>query len=128
MQESKEKKIIFVIDDDKFFRTIANEALKDTYEVVVFEAGRELIEYFLDGVQPVPDLILMDIVMPEMDGWITYSRLKKIDTAKNIPVVILSSVSGTTATDHALEIGVNDYITKPCNIDDLLERIKKLIP
>ena len=126
MQEEK-KKLILVIDDNDFYHATAKLILKDTYNIITAQSGKEAIEYLQDGNNRLPDLILLDIVMPDMDGWLAYNSIRKIDTAKDIPVAIVSSVGGTTATNHAHSVGVADFISKPYNKNDLLERISKII-
>ena len=127
MQEGKNKKLILLVDDNEFYHTAAKLIFKDVYEVVSVKSGVEAVEYFINAAGPVPDLIMLDIVMPDMDGWSTYNRLKTIDAVKNIPIAIVSSTSGISPEIHAHYAGVADYIIKPYTKDDLLERIKKIL-
>ena len=122
-----EKKLILLVDDNEFYHAAAEAILKDAYDLIVCTSGMEAVEYLLDGGNRVPNLILMDIVMPDMDGWLTYNRLREIEAVKNIPFIIVSSVSGESAENHAQAVGVADFITKPYNKTDLLEKISKNI-
>ena len=122
-----EKKLILLVDDNEFYHAAAEAILKDFYDLVVITSGKEAVEYLLDCCNRIPDLVLLDIVMPDMDGWQTYKRLRDIETAKNIPFIIVSSVSGESAEDHAQAVGVADFVTKPYNKSDLLEKINKNI-
>ena len=126
MQELK-KKLILIVDDVDFYHTAAEIILKDTYDIATAKSGKEAIEYFLDGNKRIPDIILLDIVMPDMDGWLTYNRIRKIETAVNIPVIFLTSVQGESIEDHAQTVGVTEIISKPYDKKDLLERIKTIL-
>ena len=123
----KEKKLILLVDDNDVFHTVTEQILKDAYDIISVRSGKEAVEYFLDGAGQIPDLILLDLVMPDMDGWLTYNRLRKIDEIKDTPIAIVTSVSGAPAENHAQYVGVADFIAKPFNKSDLLERVKKII-
>ena len=126
MQELK-KKLILLVDDIEFYHTAAEIILKDTYDIVTAQSGKEAVEYLLDGNNRVPDLILLDIVMPDMDGWLTYNRIRKIDTAIHIPVVLITSVQGESIENHAQTVGVADIVTKPYDKQILLDKIEKIL-
>ena len=123
----QEKKVILLVDDNDFYNTNAELILKNTYEIIVAKSGMEAVEYFLDGIGRIPDLILLDIVMPDMDGWLTYNRLRQIDSAKNIPIAIVTAVSGSSVENHAQNVGVADFISKPYDKKDLLERVNRIL-
>ena len=125
MQKLKEKKMILLVDDFEFYLETAAIILKDKYEIITASSGQEAIEYLLGGGK-IPDLILLDIVMPEMDGWVTYSRLKEISSEHNVPIAFVTSMFGTSVEKHAYDIGIADFITKPYNKNDLLTRIEKI--
>ncbi|MCL2044562.1 MAG: response regulator [Treponema sp.] len=122
-----EKKLILLVDDIEFYHTTAEVILKNTYDIVTAKSGKEAVEYLLDDNNRVPDLILLDIVMPDMDGWLTYNRLRKIDATVNIPVILLTSVQGESIENHAHSVGVADILMKPYKKNDLLEKIKKYL-
>ena len=122
----KEKKLILLVDDNEFYHTTIDIFLKDTYDIVTAKSGKEAVEYFLDDNNHVPDLILLDIVMPDMDGWLTYKRIRKIENAVNIPVILITSVQGESIETHAQSVGVVDILTKPYEKKDLLEKINKV--
>jgi putative two-component system response regulator len=118
-------KKIFLVDDDEIHLTILENILKDKYEVIAAKSGKDALEYMLSGV--VPNLILLDILMPNLDGWETFNRLRAISFLQDVPIVFLTSVSESAEVEHAQEIGAADYITKPYNKDDLLDRIEKIL-
>ena len=122
----QEKKLILLVDDNDFYHTAAELILKNTYDVISVRSGKEAVEYLLDSSRT-PDLILLDIVMPDMDGWLTFNRLRKIAGAENTPIAIISSVYGEAVENHARSVGAADFITKPYDKKDLLQRIGKII-
>jgi len=117
------KKILFV-DDDEIFLSIVENMLKGEYEIITAKSGKEALDCLLKG--PVPNLVLLDIVMPQMDGWETFNKIKGISLLKDVPVAFLTSVGNTNDVNHANEIGAADYIYKPCKREDLINRIEAL--
>jgi len=118
-------KKIFVVDDDEIYLTMLENMLKDKYDVITTKSGKEALGYFLKGV--VPNLILLDILMPDLDGWETFNRLRAISFLQDVPIVFLTSIAESAEVQHAHEIGAADFITKPYNPEDLLNRIEKLL-
>jgi putative two-component system response regulator len=120
-----EKKKILLVDDNKIQLIIAENVLKNDYTVFIATSGKEAIEHLLKG--STPDLILLDIIMPEMDGWETFHRIKAISLLKDIPIMFLTSETEESIEKKAFEIGAVDYIKKPFKREDLLNRIKNNI-
>jgi len=118
-------KKIFLVDDDEIYLSMLENILKDKYEVITAKSGKEALGYLIKGV--VPNLILLDILMPDLDGWETFNRLRAISFLQDVPIVFLTSVVETAEVEHAQEIGAADYITKPYDRDDLLNRIEKIL-
>jgi CheY-like chemotaxis protein len=125
MENSDEKKTILLVDDNAIHITIAETMLKKDYNVKLAKSGKEAIDFFLRG--EYPDLVLLDIVMPNMDGWETYHKLKAISLLKNLPIAFLTSVNEDGEEKRAYEMGAVDYIKKPYEKNDLLSRIKEYI-
>ena len=125
MQKTTEKKLILLVDDNVFYHTTVGTILSDKYEVITAKSGREAIEHLLKGI--VPDLVLLDIVMPEMDGWVTYRRIRELSLEQDIPIVFVTSMYGTSEVKHAYDMGAADFITKPYKREDLLNRIENII-
>jgi methyl-accepting chemotaxis protein/ActR/RegA family two-component response regulator len=120
-----EKRKILVVDDDDILLTMAETVLKDNYNVVTAQSGKEALGLFYQGL--VPQLILLDLIMPEMDGWNTYSRIKAIGSMHDTPIAILTSSDDPKDLQHARELGAVDYIKKPFKKDDLQNRIEKIL-
>jgi CheY-like chemotaxis protein len=109
---------ILVVDDDPDIREAISNALSDEgYQVTGASNGREALAQ-LRG-QTRPSLILLDMMMPEMDGWRFRLELKKLPELASIPVVILSAHGNVR--DAALALGAADYLRKPLRLDSLLE-------
>jgi putative two-component system response regulator len=119
------KKRVFLVDDDEIHLSIVEDILKDEYEIITAKSGKDALEYLLKGI--VPDLILLDILMPDMDGWETFIRIRSVNSLQLVPVVFLTAVIESAKAEHAQEIGAADYITKPYKVDDLLNRIEKIL-
>jgi putative two-component system response regulator len=120
------KKKILLVDDDEVQHVIAENILKDQYEIFKAKSGNEALKYLCTN-GFVPNLVLLDILMPEMDGWEDFNRIKAISLLKSVPVVFLTAVSETTEEKRAFDLGADDFITKPYDKDTLLDRIKKIL-
>ena len=116
-------KIILLVDDDEIQLAITESELKDEYEVVMVKSGKEALE-FLGKNQVIPDLILLDILMPTMDGWTVFDKINDIANLKSTPIMFYTSLDEDSAKEKAYEIGAFDFITKPCEQSVLLDKIK----
>jgi len=123
--DKKEKKKILLVDDNLIQLSIVEILLRKNYEVTSAKSGKEALDNLLQGL--VPDLIVLDILMPNMDGWEAFGRIRAISLLHNVPIVFLSAVNEKTEIDRAFQMGAADFITKPFNGKDFLERIKKAI-
>ena len=97
------------------------EALKDDYRIMVANSGAKAIELVLSDTPP--DLILLDIVMPGMDGYEVCRRIKVTPTGNRIPVIFVTVVDATQEKVKGFSIGAADYITKPFDIDEVRARV-----
>ncbi len=114
-------KIILVVDDEKDIVEMMKYNLeKEGYTVLTALNGRRALEQ----VQHKPDLILLDVMMPEMDGWEVCRRLKRDDQSANIPVIFLTAKGSEVDEVVGLELGADDYIIKPISIRKLIARVK----
>jgi CheY-like chemotaxis protein len=120
-----EKKKILIVDDDAIHLEMVKTILQADYEVATAQSGKDALGLFYQGL--VPQLILLDLIMPDMDGWNTYSRIKAISGLYHTPIAFFTSSKDPKDIKHAQEMGVVDYIKKPYNKDDLLRRIKNIL-
>lgn len=117
---TKRKKIILV-DDDITNLTVGKNALSDAYDTLTIPAGEKLL-HLLETVHP--DLILLDVNMPDMDGYEVIRRLKQNDKTADIPVIFLTAQSDVASELQGLTLGAIDYISKPFSPPLLLKRIE----
>jgi PleD family two-component response regulator len=125
MADSTGKKKILLVDDNEVQLSVAQIQLKKEYEVTGAKSGKEALDHLFHGF--VPDLIMLDILMPDMDGWETFGRLRAISKLHEVPILFLSSINDKKEIDRAFEMGAVDFIVKPCNSTELLSRVKKVI-
>ncbi|MDR0314061.1 MAG: methyl-accepting chemotaxis protein [Treponema sp.] len=123
VSSSDEKKKILLVDDDKVYLGIASSILKKEYEVIAVESGEEALHLFYQGLTP--NLVLLDLMMPNMDGWDAFERIRRIGKLHNTPIAICSSSDTPENIAQAKKIGAVDFIQKPCK--DLMIRVKKLL-
>ena len=119
------KKIMIVDDELDQILTVKVilEKSGEDYEVISAQSGKECLK-ILDTI--VPDLILLDIMMPEMSGWELYDKLKQNNVWNSIPTIFLTSRTDETAENAGRFLG-DDYIEKPFNSEDFKIKIKQLL-
>ncbi|MBF0119381.1 MAG: response regulator [Desulfobacterales bacterium] len=115
-----EKKKILIVDDERFNIDILIDTLKD-YETIIAKSGEQAFKR-LDKI--LPDLILLDIMMPEMDGYEVLKRLKAEDRTTHIPVIFITAMNEAGDETKGLEIGAIDYIAKPISPPIVRARVK----
>lgn len=111
---------ILVIDDDFFYRQMLSLSFEE-YQILLADGGRQGLEIALQ--EPCPDLILLDILMPDVDGYEVLVKLKENPLTKNIPVIFLTSIDSQDDETTGLKMGAVDYISKPINIKLLKLRV-----
>jgi two-component system response regulator VicR len=126
MRKEMVKKILVVDDDPGVIFTVKHglERIDKNYNITTVNSGRKCLELLESGEKP--DLILLDIMMPDMSGWETYEKIREKKTSKELPIVFL-----TARTDQiAKKAGgflADDYIEKPFKVTELKERIDKIL-
>ena len=111
MKTADEVKTLLLVDDAPANIQIANSILKDTYKIRIATNGAKALE--LANVTPLPDLILLDVMMPEMDGFEVCTRLKIAAETRDIPVIFLTGQTEIEDETKGFEVGAVDYIHKP---------------
>jgi DNA-binding response OmpR family regulator len=120
-----EKKKILVVDDDEIHLEMARAFLEQDYDVTTVKSCEEALKLLYQGLAP--NLISLDLVMPETDGWQTFERIRGISDLHNVPIAIFTVSDDPDDKARAKEMGAVDYIKKPTTKDELLARIKKII-
>ena len=118
-------KIMVVDDDIQSLELIEAMLVPNGYQVVTANDGSKAVAAISVNK---PDLILLDIMMPGLDGYSTLSKIKENKTISNIPVVMLTSVGFNLNKELALRLGAVGYITKPVDLAELLKTISRLLP
>jgi len=121
------KKILLVDDEqDQIFgiKTALENTYHDEFEILAAENGQKCLNYLEEGQNP--DLILLDIMMPEMSGWEVYDKIRDNPDWRHIPIVFLTARTDRIA-ENAGEFLGDDYIEKPIEIDQLRKRINSVL-
>lgn len=119
-QESS-RPTILVVDDTPENIAHISSILRDKYKVKVANGGRKALTLVEAG--PPPDLILLDVMMPDLDGYAVCQRLKEMDSVRDVPIIFLTALSEKQDEKRGLELGAVDYITKPMNPAIMLARV-----
>jgi DNA-binding response OmpR family regulator len=120
-----EKNVILIVDDEPELRELLTRFLNARgYDAVGAADGKEALEH---AVLDHPDLILLDVNMPRLDGWKTLTELKRNAVTEAIPVVMLTANSDTEALFKSQALHAVDYFIKPVNISELLEFIRRYL-
>jgi methyl-accepting chemotaxis protein len=120
-----EKKRILIVDDDTTHLVSTKAMLEKNYEVSTAKSGKDALVLFYQGL--VPNLILLDLLMPDMDGWNTYEKIKALSNLHAVPIAFFTSSEDPKDRTLAQKIGAVDFITKPTKMSELLERVKKIV-
>ena len=129
-QEEKSRKpensqeFILVVDDDPAIRLYVDQVLNTRYQIAKASHGKEAIEIMSNKL---PDLVIADIMMPEMDGYELIDRMKQDPYLKNVPVVFLSGKSSDLSRNEGLKKGAVTYLTKPFSSDVLISQVASIL-
>ena len=115
---------VLIVDDVKANVDVLVQALRGEYQLSVALGGQQA----LDAVQrSPPDLILLDIVMPDIDGYEICRRLRAAEATRELPIMFLSSLEDVNDKARGFEVGGNDYLTKPFEILEVKARVRSLL-
>ncbi|SQH78218.1 Response regulator CheB (Receptor modification enzyme, protein-glutamate methylesterase) [Shewanella benthica] len=120
-----ERAKILIIDDDPVCSGVLLAMLGDDYQVTTANSGSGGID-ILNSM--LPDLILLDITMPEVNGYQVLRFLKADSSRANIPVVVISTLVDSSDRDFALKLGANDYVNKPIMPDVIQKMVDQYLP
>ena len=119
--------VVLVVDDDATIRRLLQITL-ETEGFTVTTAGDGVEGLRMAQEAPRPDLVLLDIMMPGMDGLQVCHTLKNDPATKDLPVVLLSAKAQSHDIELGMRVGADDYITKPLDLLDLVARVRQLLP
>ena len=117
-------KILYVEDNPDNVYMLTRRLKKKGFELIIAGDGQEGID---KAIEESPDLILMDLSLPTMDGWTATAEIKKIEEVKDIPIIALSAHAMPEHRDRAIKAGCSDYDTKPVDIKRLLSKMAQYI-
>jgi CheY-like chemotaxis protein len=119
------KKRILICDDDPAILRVLEVNLEiEGYQVLAAQNGEEAVEV---ATKELPDLVILDIMMPRLDGYQACEKLKANDATRDIPVVFLSATAQQSDIQRGKDYGVADYLTKPFDPMDLLGVVERLL-
>ncbi|HRS82577.1 MAG TPA: response regulator [Smithellaceae bacterium] len=118
----EQQQTVLVVDDTPDNLTMITSLLKDLYRVKIAVSGKKALQIAFSN-EP-PDLILLDIMMPEMDGYEVCSQLKNDSETRDIPVIFLTAKTDVEDEVKGFDLGAADYITKPVSPPILLARVR----
>ncbi len=117
--------LIYIVEDDENIREIETFALKNSgYTVVSFESAKN---FYKKISEKVPDLVMLDIMLPDEDGLEIIRKLRNMQSTKKVPIIMVTAKGTEIDKVKALDIGCDDYMTKPFGVMELISRVKALI-
>jgi len=114
--------IILIVDDIEINRMILREMLQDDYKVIEAGSGGEALSILFDD-KVLPTVVLLDIIMPDIDGFQVLERIQQDETTRNIPVLFITAADSDETESRGLKLGAADYVTKPFNHDIVRARV-----
>ena len=124
MEQVETKKKVLVVDDEPNVRRLLRAMLSKTFEVFEAEDGRQAIE--IVSTQK-PNVILMDMMMPRMDGLTACHMLKNDPATKTIPVIMVTAIGFELNIKLSQQMGASGYVTKPFSSESLLDKIAQIL-
>lgn len=115
---------VLAVDDNSISLATIEQELKEDYEVIPLNSGVRALQYLK---REKPDLILLDIQMKEKNGIETLKEIRDMEECQNIPVIMLTSMRDKEMVYESVKLGVEDYVVKPFNKRDLLERVDRVL-
>lgn len=126
-KQAVERATILLVEDNHDLRHYLQQMLEAHYEVIAAENGLQALQYLKSGPQAQGLLVLSDVMMPEMDGFTLLETVKAEEGLRKIPFVMLTAKAGSENRLRALRMGVDDYLLKPFEEEELLARIANLL-
>jgi CheY-like chemotaxis protein len=124
MEQIVTKKKVLIVDDEPNVRRLSRTILSKNFDVVEAEDGKQAIE--ISNTQQ-PDVILMDMMMPKMDGLTACHAIKKDPATKSIPVIMVTAIGFELNIKLSQQMGATGYVTKPFTPNDLLDKIEQVL-
>jgi chemosensory pili system protein ChpA (sensor histidine kinase/response regulator) len=118
---------VLIVDDSPSVRRVSTNLVRNAgWNPVQARDGMEALEY-LNNAETIPDLVLLDIEMPRMDGYQLLTTLRSSSVWRDLPVVMVTSRAGARHRDKAMDLGATDYMVKPYQEEELLTLVRRLV-
>ena len=124
MADAPRKRIV-IAEDDPAISTMLGKVLSQFYDVTVTSDGPMALAAARQT--PAPDLLLLDVMMPGMDGHAVAAAVRQLPGLKSVPIIFLTAKTGPAEVIKGIQSGARHYIAKPFKIDDLVSRVKRAI-
>jgi two-component system, sensor histidine kinase and response regulator len=124
MFDIRESTVLIVDDNAHNLQVLGGLLQAAEYKPILAQSGKEAVGFLKETREDPPDIILLDVMMPEMDGFETCRRIKEMDHARDIPILFITALSETQDKLKAFSVGGLDYITKPFAHEEVLARVK----
>ena len=122
---SQQTPLIAIVDDDRSMRMLLNMAMEDTgYRVAEASNGEQFLAEY-ENLQP--DLILLDAMMPGMDGFTCCQKIRSLPRSDRVAIMMITALDDLESIQQALDVGANDYITKPIEWRVLSDKVERLL-
>jgi two-component system, OmpR family, alkaline phosphatase synthesis response regulator PhoP len=123
--EENNMALIYIVEDDKNIREIESFAMKNSgYQTVDFENAKD---FYKELSVKIPNLILLDVMLPDEDGLSIVKKIREMNEARAIPIIMVTAKTTEIDKVKGLDIGADDYITKPFGVMELISRVKALL-
>lgn len=119
------KRSILIVEDEPMMRSFLKRTLQEEYTIIAEENGKYALEWLYKG--NLPDLLIVDLQMPEMDGFDFVEYIRRSGFFNRLPIIVLSSRESVDDRLRCFELGANDYLIKPFNPKELRYRINNLM-
>lgn len=120
-----QKTKVLIVDDEPFNVDVLQQELEELdYQIITASNGQEALDKIKSQH---PDLILLDLMMPVLDGFAVLSEIKTDNTLRDIPVIIVSAADDSKSIVKGIKQGADDYITKPVDADHLVKKLKEYL-
>lgn len=119
------RKRVIIAEDDPAIASLLARMLRNLYNIVIAEDGTGALAKA--GTLPPPDLLLLDVMMPGLDGFTVAQRVRLLPGLDRVPIIFITARDAAPDVIKGIQLGARNYITKPFKLDDVLDKVKKVL-